>query len=1032
MPSLVLCFFGAPRVEREGCAVEFDTRKATALLAYLAVTGRPHRRDSLAALLWPESSAPQARGALRRTLASIRHAAGPEWLATDHQTVFLRQGAPGLWTDVGEFQRLVATGRGPGKAGGEALPAEGALAEAVELYRDDLLAGFSLKDSTEFDHWQVGEAERLRVEALAALERLVCHLATHGPWERAIAYARRWLALDPLGETAHCHLMRLLAWTGQRSAALRHYRECVRLLEEELGAAPLPATAALYEAIRSGRLPTPTTPGADSLVGSQTHDPGAATRPARGLPAPSDEDGFVGRAVELAYLDELLTANKACRLLSLLGPGGIGKTRLALKAADAARAAFPDGVFVVPLAAVSGGDLLVPAIANALGLAIPGDRDPRAELLAVLRDLRTLLLLDNFEHLLGAVGLLGEILRQAPHLKLLVTSRERLAIEPEWSFEVQGLDFPEAEEAGDLSGYGAVRLFLSQARKVRPDLVSSPADECEVLRLCRLTRGMPLALELAAAWARVLPLAEIGNELAAGLDLLSTTRRDVPERHRSMRAVFEESWQRLAEDERRAFRAMSVFRGGFDRAAAERVAGAALPLLAALADKSFVKRGTSGRYDVHELLRQYGEEKLAAAPGEAAEAGERHAGHYAAWLEQQAPALKGEGQRQALEEIGDELENVRAAWRFSAAPGRHGELGRGAEALFDFYEIRGWFHEGAAAFEAAVRGLAERGVAEGGGPTSRLAFARCLLGQASFCFRLADYERACGLFQRSREQAAAIDATPEQGLALIGLGLSVKIRGEYEASLRCFEEALGLCRSAGYRWGTALALHSLGEMAHGTGRYAEALPLLGESLAIFRGLGDRRMIARVLLGLARIAFFSGRHAEARGLFEESLACSREIDDRWGIALSLSRLGAVAEKAGDLEQAARYRRESLQICRKVGDRRGMVVSLIGLAQVAALSGQAAEAWEHLRPALSIACELKATPHVLAALVTAAPLLAESGASETAREILAAAGEHPAVTRETRETVARLRAELGEAGGPAPSRSLEELVAEVMGS
>ena len=258
MSSLALYFLGAPRVERDRRPVEFDSRKATALLAYLAVTGRPHRRDALAALLWPESDSPHSRGALRRTLASIRRAAGHEWLKADQETVGLPGRGSGLWTDVGRFQGRIAACRRDGRSGAEVhADALDALEEAVRLYRDDFLAGFSLKDSPEFDHWQMAEAERLRAEALVALERLVDHHRVHGSWETALAYARRWLALDRLSEAAHCRLIELLAWTGRRGAALHRHRDFVRALDDELGIEPLPATVALVEAIRTGRLSSP-------------------------------------------------------------------------------------------------------------------------------------------------------------------------------------------------------------------------------------------------------------------------------------------------------------------------------------------------------------------------------------------------------------------------------------------------------------------------------------------------------------------------------------------------------------------------------------------------------------------------------------------------------------------------------------------------------------------------------------------------------------------------------------------------------
>ena len=330
---------------------------------------------------------------------------------------------------------------------------------------------------------------------------------------------------------------------------------------------------------------------------------------------------FVGREADLAELAGLL-ATPACRLLTLIGPGGVGKTRLALRAAAEARAAgaFPDGVHVVALQPLASADLLAGAVADAAGLAPAGARDPTEHLRDGLRGRAALLVLDNFEHLLEGAALLPPILAAAPGVRLLVTSREALALQEEWRYPVQGLPYPAGAGAADLEGpedYAAVRLFAERARRVRRDF-SLAEEGADVARLCRLVEGLPLALELAAAWTSVLSCAEIAADLALGLDVLATRLRDVPERHRSMRAVFDGSWARLDDHQRAVLARLSVFQGGFRREAAEAVAGAAPATLAALVDGSLLHLEPGGRYQLHELLRQYAEERLWERPEAAA------------------------------------------------------------------------------------------------------------------------------------------------------------------------------------------------------------------------------------------------------------------------------------------------------------------------------------------------------------------------------------------------------------------------------
>ena len=640
----------------------------------------------------------------------MRHAVGPRWIETDRNTIALA-GDADVWTDVDHFHALIAGCRTHGH------PADGVcprclppLGEAVALYQDDFLAGFSLPDAPDFDDWQRQQAATLRGECMAALAKLSHGCAIRGEYAAAIAHALQQLRLDAADEAVHRHLMQLYAHTGQQAAALRQYSQCAKALHAELGVAPDAATLELRAQICSGNYhftpdtthwfcddspqPSPQHPPDDQRQETYANDV-AGRPPLHNLPSPTTP--FVGRKHELDALGQLL-ADPAQRLITILGPGGSGKTRLALAAALQLAAGGTQDVYLVQLAPATDAAYIVASIAAAAGVHFVGDKhSPRQQLLRCLQQRQLLLLLDSFEHLLDQVDLLQELLEGCPHLRLLVTTRERLHLAGETIFPLGGMRYPTWELPADAGEYDAVQLFLQTAQRACAGAPLPPGDMQYVVRICRLVGGMPLGIILAAAWAGVLSAAQIAAELTHSLDLLTTKVRDLPERQRSMRAVLRYSWDQLAAGERDALMRLSVFRGGFSQDAAQLVAGATLPILAGLCDKSFVQRTADDRYTVHELLRQYAERQLidSGAQGVVEQA---HSSYYLDLLHQYAPVLAGPEQLAGIAALELDFDNIQAAWRQAVYARRYQLVERALEGLFRWlwmvrnrqYEGRAW------------------------------------------------------------------------------------------------------------------------------------------------------------------------------------------------------------------------------------------------------------------------------------------------------------------------------------------------------
>ena len=915
---------GAPEASLDGLPLAvLKRRKTQALLYLLAVHGGPQPRALLTGLLWGDLPEAAAGANLRRNLFELRHALDP-FLDVKRDTIALRHDVT-VWVDHTEFVSCA-------EAAGTAASAQ--LEQAVGLYRGDFLAGFYVHDAPEFEHWVAAERARLRELALASLHTLAACCAEVGDLAHAIAHTRHALVLEPWREEAHCDLMRLLARTGQRGAALAQYELCRRTLAEELDVPPGPETERLAASIRDGKLDADAGQQANAIAVAFTASGRAAgVRPPDNLPV--QVTPCVGRSQEIGQVLGLL-ADPDVRLVTLTGAGGMGKTRLALAVAQqlvdaasipagaiaataAAEIPFPDGIFFVALAPLSAAAQVVPTIAAALNFH-PGpaaERGGSAEQLAdYLAGKRLLLVLDNFEQLAGkAAPWLGELLAAAARVKVLVTSREPLDLQEEQRFPVAGLAVPDpqftlAEHSREEEN--AITLFVQVARRVQYSFRLTDANTYDVYRICRLVGGMPLAIQLAAGWVALLSPAEIAAELAADLYFLSTSQRDVTARHRSLAAVIEPSWRRLSPAEQDAFSRLCLCRGGVSRMDAQALTGCDLATLARLQQQSFLQYASeSGRYQIHEVLRQYGAGQLTAAPDRQADAQRRHGRHYCGWLAGRGGRINTGEQTAILAALDAEVENCRAAWEWAAAAGELALLASAADALCFYFEYRGRFQEG---FDAC-RIVLEQDMHEATVEAERLRL-RLLIWQGTFSHFLGQSPEAHRLL---RSSLARLEELADQGIALPAELACARLRfaelsrwGNVSETQAHLQTSQRLYQSIDDTWGAARALESLGFAWIQKLETVAASNCYRQAIALQESTGDPRLGARLLYRLALSLAMQGEKDESGRYLRESMVLARSLNDRRIVAHVLSEQALAGCFLGSFAEALSRGQESLAI------------------------------------------------------------------------------------------------------------------------
>jgi predicted ATPase/DNA-binding CsgD family transcriptional regulator len=721
---------------------------------------------------------------------------------------------------------------------------------------------------------------------------------------------------------------------------------------------------------------------------------------------PSQFSSFIDRTADLAQLLERFE-NPQCRLLTLTGPGGTGKTRLAIQLATHLRQPFPGGVYFVALQPLNSPEFISATIATTLNLALQDQQDPTIQLLNFLRDKQMVLVLDNFEHLLDGVELVSALLDSAPGLKIIATSREVLNLGQEWLWPLNGLAFPAEPHAANPEAYPAVQLFVERARQVLPKFSLAPGEnQNSVIRLCQLVEGLPLALELAASWLRVLSCQGIVAELERKLDVLETTRRDIPARHRSMRAVFDASWKLLTEPERLSLKRLAVFQGSFGLEAALAVTQTPLKVISSLVDKSLLQRNQQERYHLHELLRQYTLEQLNQNEAEAAEAYRRHSQYYAGLLAARKAAIVGGRQREAIQELAEEIANIRLAWDWLVQELQVAEIQQAGYSLSELYHFQSRIKEAVATFEKTARALESAGLAD----RERAYTLAGILGYLGWFYIVQGQTDQSGkVLEKGLAIYEELDARPQPGYATnlnAGLATLGIIKGDYPAAISYGEKALRESQENEDCANLALAHKVISGAALQQGQNEKAYYHAQQATVISEQIGNDWLTAYCLVELGKAAISLGNYVEAKRCFEQSCAIRTSINDRHGKAVTLNQLGMLAMLQGAYNEAIETYRQSFEFQQEIGDLNSLSLAARGLGHAYQALGNYGDAWKSFLISLNSSLDTGNVPLNLSVLKNSAELLLKTGRAELATEVIGLLLNHPASNKFTRKRLEEL--------------------------
>ena len=1098
MSRLKVHLFGYPHLTVEEESVYFKSRKTLALAAYFllesgssqnSVVGKrifpaSFSMETLADMFWPKASRQQGGVYLRQALGEFSRAAGEGWLKKQGQSIVMNPQGD-IWVDVHEFELILEAWKA-GKFQPEKV--NPSLMEAVMLYQGDFLDGFTVRDSPGFSEWQALQAERLRLHMVQILEVLVKLNIRQQDMEAALVYAKRWLDLDQLNESAHQAVMYSYLQSGQRKAAQHQYEHCRNILTKELGIEPAAETMALLEETRerpqtlawpaysrTDSVPAGTVTflftdiegsthlwetypvgmrrafrrheeiidqamrryggfvykmigdafqvafstaaaglqaaveaqrnlnlepwgevgqikvrialhsgvteergndyvgpelnriarilssgyGDQILLSQPTYDlvqgyipvgvklldlgehklkdlthpehiyqaaapglrdefPPLKTLSSPGYRLPLMTTDFVGRVWELEQI-EMLLSDPNCRLITLLGIGGSGKTRLAIQAARLSKN-FQHNTCFVSLASIGSLEDIINTTAQSIQFKFQiqqnnllTQEDFQTQLFQYLAEKRLLIILDNFEQLTDQAAFVSNLLKAAPQLKVIVTSRERLNLAEEWVMEVRGLSFPGDNNNERVLDYAAVQLFISRAQQNCSEKLI-PQDYPAIIRISQLLEGLPLGIEMAAAWVKMLSCAEIAAEIERDLDFLSASWRGMPERQQTLRAVFEHSWRLLSDHERESFTRLAVFSAGFSRQAGQEIAGVSILQLTSLADKSFLRRQSDGRYDIHPVLQIYVREKLVQDIVLFTEVQRMHAVYFAEWLWQTAEQLKGPEQLSALKILRTEMRNIRSALEWLVQQQEYTRLENILPSLVLFITILD--QRVIAKDLTRIILQLKRNVEESENHEPLLALVLAVL---QYC--LIHSFSPDGTSVYDQQNLTLISELPDSQTKAYILLLNCTDPTKMDAvrNLAMGQECLRIFNLLGDVWSIALAQLILGDInAFGGGDFVQARSYYESSVQIFSNRQDTWGLSLCYIGLTEVAGREGKWEEAAQFGHLALGFLKRLESFERISFLRTQLAEAAIKLDRIEEAKHHFTENLNFFSQLGD------------------------------------------------------------------------------------------------------------------
>jgi predicted ATPase/DNA-binding SARP family transcriptional activator len=876
---------GGLSIQQDGKPVTgFVSRKVEALLVYLAANPREHPREVLGQLLWDDLPQDRTLANLRMALSSLQQQVESHLVVTRYSLAIDPDSGYGM--DTFELDNAINEANQHWKESGRfPPPVAKRLETALNRYQGGFLEGFYVRNARGFEGWKSLEQERIRYRVLEALYRLGSNALQNGQYAEGITYITRLLQYDPLWEEAHRLMMLLLAYSGNRSAALAQYETCQRVLKENLDVDPADETFDLYCQIDDGEIKTV-----------------VQERIPHNLPVPTTP--FIGRSTELSEIGAQLS-NPDCRLLTLTGSGGIGKTRLALEVAQHNLASFPQGIYLIPLNGVTHREHIIQTIADTLQVNFSSTSDPLPELTNALHDKHMLLILDNFEHILEEADLLSHLLSRTEGVKLLVTTTERLNLQEEWLYPVEGLSSDSQDSA--------VQLFVQTAQRIKRDFTLNNQHEI-IAHICDLVGGLPLGIELAASWVHILSCQQIAEQIQEDPTFLATSLRNLPERHRSLRILFEQALNRLDEASRAAFLKLSVFQGDFTRQAAAQVAGASLPVLASLVEKSLLSVPDAGHYEMHMLLNRFAYSLLEQS-GELTPTENAHIRYYTELAEKLAKQDDDTG-------ITAVSGNLFRALNRAAASQQGDYLMRLANALTFYWRRRGYVAEGRKWLQQALTTVI----------TDSDLRARTLANGGILAWNQSDFAAARDLLTQSLNSYRDRQDTDGIYYVLRYLGHVALNQGEFEIARAHYAEILAIAQELSRPDMMVVALGNLGQVAMDQNDLGQAQKHLEESLIIARQHSKPENVAVLLNNLGNIHIARGDYTRAGAHYEESLVIARQLGHQPNIAFALVNLGEVAHNLGNYEGALSQYREGILLLKDMGDRLSMTAVLESYAFV----------------------------------------------------------------------------------------------------